>query len=221
MRIILLGAPGSGKGTQAQRLQKDLGLPQISMGDLLREAVVSGSELGLQAKIAMDAGALVSNSIVLEMIKERLSAPAAGSGYVLDGFPRNQIQAEGLDVVLSDLGQVLDATVFMDVSREALMKRLTGRRTCSKTGKLLNVHFSSQQDLDECIEAGGKLIRRDDDNEDTIRTRLGVYERETEPLIAYYRECGLLQVVNAETSADEVYTRLRKVLVGSRVTESD
>ena len=221
MRIILLGAPGSGKGTQAQRLQKDLGLPQVSMGDLLREAVVSGSELGLQAKIAMDAGALVSNSIVLEMIKERLSAPAAGSGYVLDGFPRNQIQAEGLDVVLSDLGQVLDATVFMDVSREALMKRLTGRRTCSKTGKLLNVHFSSQQDLDECIEAGGKLIRRDDDNEDTIRTRLGVYERETEPLIAYYRECGLLQVVDAETSADEVYTRLRKVLVGSRVTESD
>ena len=221
MRIILLGAPGSGKGTQAQRLQKDLGLPQISMGDLLREAVVSGSELGLQAKIAMDAGALVSNSIVLEMIKERLSAPAAGSGYVLDGFPRNHIQAEGLDVVLSDLGQVLDATVFMDVSREALMKRLTGRRTCSKTGKLLNVHFSSQQDLDECIEAGGKLIRRDDDNEDTIRIRLGVYERETEPLIAYYRECGLLQVVNAETSADEVYTRLRKVLVGSRVTESD
>ena len=221
MRIILLGAPGSGKGTQAQRLQKDLGLPQVSMGDLLREAVVSGSELGLQAKIAMDAGELVSNSIVLEMIKERLGAPAAGSGYVLDGFPRNQIQAEGLDVVLSDLGQVLDATVFMDVSREALMKRLTGRRTCSKTGKLLNVHFSSQQDLDECIEAGGKLIRRDDDNEDTIRTRLGVYERETEPLIAYYRECGLLQVVDAETSADEVYTRLRKVLVGSRVTESD
>ena len=221
MRIILLGAPGSGKGTQAQRLQKDLGLPQISTGDLLRKAAVSGSEFGLQAKMAMDAGELVSNSVVLEMMKERLSACDVGSGYVLDGFPRNQIQAEGLDTVLSNLGQTLDAAVFMDVSHEVLMKRLTGRRTCSKTGKLMNIHFSSQQDLDECIEAGGTLIRRDDDNEDTIRNRLEVYERETEPLITYYRKCRLLQVVEADTSADKVYTRLRKVLVGSRVTESD
>ena len=212
MRIVLLGAPGSGKGTQAQRLQKDLGLPQISTGDLLRGAGAAGTELGLQAKALMDAGEFVSDSIVLGMIKERLGARDAERGYVLDGFPRNQAQAEGLDRVLSDLGQTLDATILLDVDFEVLMKRLTGRRMCSRTGKLLNIHFSPQNELNDCIEAGGELLQRDDDNEDTIANRLEVYERETQPLVAYYRERGLLQVVNAEGSVGAVYACLRDVL---------
>ncbi len=221
MRIVLLGPPGCGKGTQAQRLQKDLGSPQISTGDLLREAGAAGTELGLQAKALMDAGEFVSDSIVLGMIKERLGARDVERGYVLDGFPRNQAQAEGLDAVLSDLGQTLDATVLLDVDFEVLMKRLTGRRMCSKTGKLLNIHFSPQKELNDCIEAGGELLQRDDDNEGTIVNRLEVYERETQPLVAYYRERGLLQVVNAEGSVDAVYARLRDALGRLRDAGSD
>ena len=212
MRIVLLGAPGSGKGTQAQRLQEDLGLPQVSTGDLLRGAVAAQTDLGLRARASMDAGELVSDDIVLGMIKERLGASDAVGGYVLDGFPRNLAQAEGLDGVLTDLRHQLDATVLMDVDFEILMKRLTGRRTCSKTGKLLNIYFSPQEELDACVEAGGDLLQRDDDNEDTIRHRLEVYERETQPLISYYRERGLLRVVGAEGGVDEVYARLRKAL---------
>jgi len=221
MRIVLLGAPGSGKGTQARRLQKDLGLPQVSTGDLLRGAVAAKTELGVQAKAAMDAGEFVSDSIVLGMIKERLDASDARDGYVLDGFPRNRAQAEGLDAVLSDLGQTLDATILMDVDVTVLMKRLTGRRTCSRTGKLLNVYFSPQEELDACLEAGGELLRRDDDNEGTITHRLEVYERETQPLVAYYRERGLLQVVNAEGTVDNVYSRMREALERSRGAGSE
>ncbi len=212
MRIVLLGAPGAGKGTQAQCLQRDLALPQVSTGDLLRRAVSEGTESGLSAKTAMDAGELVSDDIVLGMIKDRLEASDAASGYVLDGFPRNVAQAKGLDGVLRDLSQQLDAAVLMDVDFEVLMKRLTGRRTCSKTGKLLNIYFSPQEELDACIDAGGELLQRDDDNEDTIRNRLEVYERETQPLIGYYRERELLQVVNADGRVGGVYARLRDTL---------
>lgn len=212
MRIVLLGAPGSGKGTQAQCLQRDLALPQVSTGDLLRRAVSEGTESGLSAKTAMDAGELVSDDIVLGMIKDRLEASDAASGYVLDGFPRNVAQAKGLDGVLRDLSQQLDAAVLMDVDFEVLMKRLTGRRTCSNTGKLLNIYFSPQEELDACIDAGGELLQRDDDNEDTIRNRLEVYERETQPLIGYYRERELLQVVNADGRVGGVYARLRDTL---------
>ena len=212
MRIVLLGAPGSGKGTQAQRLQADRKLPQVSTGDLLRNAVAQGTELGLRAKAAMDSGELVSDDVVLGMVKERLDADDARDGYVLDGFPRNHAQAIGLEGVLSELGQALDSTVLMDVDFEILMKRLTGRRTCSKTGKLLNVYFSPQAEIDACIDAGGELVQRDDDNEETIRNRLEVYERETQPLIDYYRDRGLLRVVEAEGSVDEVYARLTATL---------
>lgn len=212
MRIVLLGAPGSGKGTQAQRLQSDLGLPQVSTGDLLREAVAARTELGIRVKTAMDSGELVPDDIVLGIIKDRLGADDAEGGYVLDGFPRNVTQAEGLDGVLRDLGQRLDAIVLMDADLEVLVKRLTGRRTCSKTGKLLNIYFSPREELDECIEAGGELLQRDDDNESTIRHRLEVYERETRPLIDYYRKRELLRVVDAEGPVDDVYARLRETL---------
>jgi len=212
MRIVLLGAPGSGKGTQAQRLQADFGLPQVSTGDLLRTAVADGTELGMRAQAAMDAGELVSNEIVLGMLEERLRAEDAGRGFILDGFPRNRTQAEDLENVLSKLGQALDAAVLMDVSFEILMKRLTGRRTCSKTGRLLNIYFSPREHLDACRRAGGELLQRDDDNEQTIKNRLEVYERETAPLIEYYRERDLLRVVPAESPVDEVYLRLRDSL---------
>lgn len=212
MRIVLLGAPGSGKGTQAQQLQSDHGWPQVSTGDLLRSAVADGTELGLKAKVVMDAGNLVSDEIVLGIIKERLGNDDAKTGFVLDGFPRNRAQALDLETVLKDLGKQLDAAVFMDVRFDILLKRLTGRRTCSKTGKLLNIYFSSQEELDACTDAGGELIRRVDDDEDTIRNRLEVYERETAPLIDYYRDSGQLRTVQAEGTPAEVYSRLSAVI---------
>ena len=212
MRIVLLGAPGSGKGTQARRLQADLGWPQVSTGDLLRDAVRAGTEMGLRARAAMDAGYLVADDVVLGIIKDRLESADAAQGYVLDGFPRNQPQAEALEDVLAELGQALDTAVFMDVDRELLMKRLTGRRTCSRTGKLLNIYFSPPEELAACTSAGGALLQRDDDREETINNRLEVYQRETQPLIDYYRRRGLLRVVRAEGSIDDVYAGLRDAL---------
>ena len=208
MRIVLLGAPGSGKGTQAQRLQADYGFPQVSTGELLRTAVAERTDLGLLAKAAMDSGELVSNEVVLQMIRKRLAETDALEGFSLDGYPRNWDQAISLEGVLVELGQKLDAAVFMEVDFEVLMKRLMGRRTCSETGKLLNIYFSSKEELTACIEAGGKLLQRKDDNEETIRNRLTVYERETSPLIEYYRDRKLLQVVPALGTADAVYSNL-------------
>lgn len=212
MRTVLLGAPGSGKGTQAKRLEEDFAWPQVSTGDLLRAAVASGSELGLRAKAIMDAGNLVSDEIVLAIIRDRLAKDDAANGFILDGFPRNGTQAADLEGVLTDLGISLDCAILMDVSFDILMKRLTGRRTCSLTGKLLNVYFSPQADLDACTDAGGELVQRADDNEETIGNRLEVYQRETEPLIDYYRNAGLLRSVAAEGSPEEVYERLKKAL---------
>jgi adenylate kinase len=216
MKIVFLGAPGSGKGTQAQRLMADYSMVQVSTGDLLREAVAAGTELGQRARQAMDAGELVSDEIVLGMIRDRLQRPDVDSGFILDGFPRNLAQAESLEIVLTELGKSLDAAVLLDVDFEILMKRLTGRRTCSKTGKLLNIYFSSQSELDACTEAGGELIQRADDNEETIGNRLDVYRQQTEPLIEYYEQAGLLRKVEGEGEMDAVYARL-KVALGLQV----
>lgn len=212
MRIVMLGAPGSGKGTQAKRLQADFGLPQISTGDLLRQAVADETALGLKAKAAMDAGNLVSDDIVLGMIKERIAEDDAQKGFILDGYPRNRQQAEDLARVFAGLNLALDAAVLMDVPEDILMKRLTGRRTCSVTGKLLNIHFSPQSEIDECIEAGGELLQRKDDNEATIANRLEVYKEQTAPLIEYYREAGLLRSVAANGAVDEVYSELKRTI---------
>jgi adenylate kinase len=212
VRIVMLGAPGSGKGTQAQRIQKDYGLPQISTGDLLRKAVADKTPLGVQAKKAMDAGELVSDDIVLGMIKERVAQPDAAKGFLLDGFPRNTAQADSLAALLESLKLSLDRVVLMDVDFDILMKRLTGRRTCSKTGAVLNIYFSSPAELEACRKAGGELLQRDDDNEATIRNRLQVYERQTAPLVDYYTKLGLLKTVPATGEVDAVYARLKSAL---------
>ena len=212
MRIVMLGAPGSGKGTQAQRLQQDHQLPQVSTGDLLRRAVADKTPLGLKAKATMDAGELVSDEIVLGMIKERLAKPDAKRGFILDGFPRNLAQADSLNTVLAELAQKIDAAVLMDVDFEILMKRLTGRRTCSKTGQVLNIYFSPPADLEACRKAGGELLQRDDDNETTIRNRLQVYERQTAPLIDYYQKRGVLKKVEATGEVNDVYARFKKAV---------
>jgi len=212
MRIVMLGAPGSGKGTQAQRLETDTGAVQISTGDLLRKAVAAGTALGLEAKAAMAAGQLVADGIVLGLIEERVAAADAAHGFVLDGYPRNRAQAEDLQRLLERLGQPLECAVLMDVGFDVLLKRLTGRRTCSTTGQLLNIYFSPREEIDACLSSGGELLQRDDDNEETIRKRLEVYQRETEPLIAHYRDQELLKVVAAEGRPDEVYARLRAAL---------
>jgi adenylate kinase len=212
MRIVLLGAPGSGKGTQAKKLMADRNIPQISTGDMLRAAIAAGSRFGQQAKTTVEAGNLVSDDIMLGIISERLAEADAQDGFILDGFPRTKKQALDLSDLLDNLGKPIDAAVLMDVDFDILMKRLTGRRTCSLTGKLLNIYFSSREELDECTNAGGELIQREDDNEDVIRNRLDVYRNQTEPLIEYYRKRNKLKTLDADGSIDEVYERFLVVL---------
>ena len=215
MRIVFLGAPGAGKGTQARRLQERNGWPQVSTGDLLRAAVAAGAPLGLRAKAAMDAGELVSDELVLELLDERLRQDDCAHGFILDGFPRNESQARLLKTLLDASGEELDAVLMLDVDSEVLMKRLTGRRTCSATGKLLNIYFSSPEELTASRAAGGTLVQRDDDQEETIANRLAVYERQTRPLLEHY--AGLLRRVDALGSPDEVFMRVLAAL-GSAAT---
>jgi len=212
MRIVLLGAPGSGKGTQAKKLMADKNIPQVSTGDMLREAVAAGTRFGLKAKSIMEAGDLVPDDVVLGIISERLAEPDAADGFILDGFPRTTQQALDLGELLDQLGTPLDTAVLMDVDFDILMKRLTGRRTCSLTGKLLNVYFSSQEELNECTKTGGELIQREDDNEETISNRLQVYRKNTEPLIDYYAKRRKLTTIDAKGTIDEVYERLLEAL---------
>jgi adenylate kinase len=216
MRIVLLGAPGSGKGTQSQRLVQEHGIPQISTGDLLRAAVAKGTPLGVRAKEAMDQGRLVEDEIVLGMIRERLAEPDVANGFILDGFPRNLMQADALDSLLSELGQPLDAVVQMDVENGELMRRISGRRTCADCGRVFNL-FSTpaeQIETEKCPKTGAphKLFQRPDDTEETVANRLKVYEEKTKPLIEFYRKKGVLQSINAEGDVDEISERLEKAL---------
>jgi adenylate kinase len=207
MRIVLLGAPGSGKGTQARKLMAEKNIPQVSTGDMLRAAVAAGSRFGQQAKKIMDTGNLVSDEIMLGIISERLAEADAADGFILDGFPRTEQQALDLEDLLDQIGKPLDVAVLMDIDFDILTKRLTGRRTCSLTGKLLNVYFSSQEELDECTNAGGELVQREDDVEETIKSRLDVYRRQTEPLVEYYRSRDRLKIVDADGPIESVYER--------------
>ncbi|HEX7061101.1 MAG TPA: adenylate kinase [Woeseiaceae bacterium] len=212
MRIVLLGAPGSGKGTQAKRLMQERGIPQISTGDMLREAVASGSELGRRVRAIMDSGQLVSDDVMLGVIGERLDQPDTANGFILDGFPRTEKQAHDLAALLEQKGQPLDAAVLMDLDFDILTRRLTGRRTCSTTGKLLNVHFSPPEEIEECLRSGGELVQREDDREETIAKRLEVYRAQTEPVVEFYRARGLLRTIDADGTVEDVAARLASVL---------
>jgi adenylate kinase len=212
MRIVLLGAPGSGKGTQAKLLVERFSIPQVSTGDLLRAAVTAQSALGLKAKAAMDAGELVSDDIVLGMIRERLAEPDAKSGFILDGFPRNRAQATALDALLTELGQAIDCAIHIQVSFDELLKRLAGRRTCAQCGALYNVFFSPPRQEGVCDRCDGALMHRDDDNEQTISRRLRVYEDQTQPLIAYYQAQNKLATVPGSGEVSEILQRVIEAL---------
>ena len=208
MRIILLGAPGSGKGTQAKKLMDDFGFPQISTGNLLRQAIADGTEIGKQAKAIMAAGNLVSDEIVLDLIRVSLDSPSSHSGFILDGYPRNIAQAESLDELLTSINQPLDHAILIDVDSDTLVKRLSGRRMCSLTGKILNIYYSDQSEIDECLSAGGELIQRSDDNIESITNRINVYREQTEPLLEYYQSMGLLIIADGNGDIDQVYKRV-------------
>lgn len=219
MRIVLLGAPGSGKGTQAQRLQGKYGVPQVSSGDLLRDAVARGTELGKQAKSVMDSGQLVSDDIVLGLIRERLSRPDAANGFILDGFPRNIDQANSLNTLLEEIGQPLDAVLLLDVRNETLMQRLAGRRICQKCGTVYNVH-SLPAGVTTCEKDGNELYQRPDDKEEVIGKRLAVYDQQTKPLIAHYTKLGLLRKVAGEGELEEVSERMEAAALAKPVPAS-
>ncbi|HSJ49243.1 MAG TPA: adenylate kinase [Gammaproteobacteria bacterium] len=212
MRMVLLGAPGSGKGTQAKRLQVEYKIPQISTGDLLRAAVEQGTPLGRQAKAAMDAGQLVSDEVVMGMIRDRLVQPDARRGFILDGFPRNIPQAQALEALLEQIGQPLDLALLIEVDYDSLIQRMTGRRTCVACGQMYNVYFAPSKMDGRCDECGGRLHHRADDNEETIGNRLRVYEAQTAPLITYYREQGLLRTVQGVGEVEDIHAAVRKVV---------
>jgi adenylate kinase len=214
MRIVLLGAPGSGKGTQAQRLVERAGIPQISTGDLLRAAVARGSELGRQAREAMEGGRLVDDALVLGMIRERLGEPDTRRGFILDGFPRNLAQAHALERLLEALGQPLDAVVQLEVDYRELVRRISGRRTCADCGRVFNMLTSPPAAGELCPKTAAphRLTQRPDDNEATVAERLRVYDEKTRPLIDFYRARGLLRVIDAEGHVDEVTRRLARAL---------
>ncbi|MCL0050010.1 adenylate kinase [Thermodesulfovibrionales bacterium] len=208
MRVVLLGAPGSGKGTQTKRLVAKYGIPQISTGDLLREAVAVGSALGKEAKSYMDGGDLVPDSTVLGMVEERLRQDDCRSGYILDGFPRNTAQAEALDRMLGSLSMSLTVALSIDIPFEDLMKRLTGRRTCKSCGQMYNVYFTPPQKENACDKCSGELFQRGDDKEETIKKRLDVYSAQTALLIDYYHKKGILKSVVGTGNIDDIFKNI-------------
>ncbi len=212
MRIVLIGAPGSGKGTQAKKLAAKYGVPQISTGDLLRAAVAAQTPLGLQAKAAMDAGQLVSDPIVLGMMEERLNDKDTQKGFILDGFPRNLPQAAALDTILNRMGRPLQSAILINVDFDLLIQRITGRRTCKSCGQMYNIYTSPPKIDNHCDLCGGALHHRADDNEDTISHRLRVFETQTEPMVRHYQIQGKLMSIDGNDNIDRIFIRLCKAL---------
>lgn len=215
MQIILLGPPGCGKGTQAKMLVDAYGLPQISTGDILRNAVNEGTFMGGEARKFMADGLLVPDEIVVGIVRERLQSSDCASGFILDGFPRTLPQADALTQVLEDLRLPLDQVVFLTVDHEALIDRLSGRRTCRECGKGYHVKFDPPRVSGRCDVCGGVLFQREDDKEETIKERLAVYERETAPLIDYYQQAGLLKKIDGMQAIPDVQMEIRKVFGGA------
>jgi len=212
MHLILLGAPGAGKGTQAELLLKKYGLAHVAPGDIFRQAVREGTPLGKKAREYMDRGALVPDEIVIGIMRERLAQEDCRRGFLLDGFPRTVNQADALGQTLQELGITLDGVVNLEVSEAELVRRLTGRRVCPKCGANYHVMFSPPRTEGKCDDCGTGLIQRDDDREETVRRRLEVYRNQTQPLIAYYQEKGLLKTVNGEQPMDKVSQDLARIL---------
>ena len=211
-RVIFLGAPGAGKGTQARRLAAGSGVPQVGTGDMLREAVAEGTRLGREAKRYMDSGALVPDEVVIGLVDERLARPDASGGYVLDGFPRTVAQAEALDGLLRRRGQELDRVLFFDVSRDELLRRLTGRRICRQCGTAFHLVSAPPKVAGRCDQCGGELYQREDDAESTVARRLDVYQTQTAPLLDYYKKRGLLVRVGGEGPVDGVAAQIQKAV---------
>jgi adenylate kinase len=214
MRIVFLGAPGSGKGTQSQRLVERHGIPQISTGDLLRAHVRDGTALGQRAKAVMDAGKLVDDETILGMVRDRLAQPDAARGFILDGFPRTIPQADGLGAMLAQLGCPLDAVILFNVDPVKLVQRISGRRSCQDCGRVFNIHTAPPGTPPHCGQCNDKprLVQRPDDNEATVATRHAVYEEQTRPLVDYYRGLGLLREIDADAPLDEVTARVEALL---------
>ena len=206
MNIVLLGAPGAGKGTQAALLVEEFATPHISTGDMLRAAVAAGTELGKQAKSYMDAGELVPDEVIIGLVGDRLQEPDAETGFILDGFPRTTAQAVALDAKLAELARPLDAALLIDVDPEVIIKRLTSRRMCKECG-----YIGSVAD-EKCPKCGGEMYQRDDDNEATVRNRLDVYQKSTSPLIDYYRGSELLVSIDGDRNPDVVYADVKAAL---------
>ncbi|MCH7896560.1 MAG: adenylate kinase [candidate division NC10 bacterium] len=212
MRVILLGPPGAGKGTQAKMIIERYGVPQISTGDILRAAVAAGTPLGREAKTYMGRGALVPDEVVIGIVRDRLTEPDCHGGYLLDGFPRTVAQAEALTRMLRELGTPLPTVVSLDVAEGELIRRLSGRRTCQTCDAVFHVEFHPPRAMGICDKCSGRLIQREDDQEETIRRRLQVYREQTEPLIGYYQTQGLLKRVNGLGETGGIFARISSIL---------
>ncbi|MCX8117916.1 MAG: adenylate kinase [Desulfobacterota bacterium] len=212
MNLILLGPPGAGKGTQAQRIVGHFHIPQISTGDILRAAVREASPLGIRAKQFMDRGELVPDEVVIGIIEERLKADDCQAGFILDGFPRTLPQAEALQSLLAKLGKRIDHVLNIEVETDELVRRLTGRRTCRECGAMFHVLFHPPKKDNLCDRCGGALYQREDDREEAIRTRLETYERQTAPLIQYYRDRNLLRSIQGQGEAEHIFQQILRLL---------
>jgi adenylate kinase len=220
LNLILLGPPGAGKGTQAERLREDFGLPHISTGDILRAQVADGTELGQKAQRYMEAGELVPDDIIVGMIRDRINTGDARDGFLLDGFPRNVRQADALAQALGELDRRLTAALLIDVPDDDLVRRLAGRRVCVKNpSHIYHVEFDPPKHEGVCDQDGSRLIQREDDREETIRKRLDVYHSQTEPLIGYYDRAGLLRRFDGRRSAEEVHDHLRAAVATLRLED--
>lgn len=212
MKIILLGPPGAGKGTQAETLVNKLSVPHISTGDMFRKAIKEGTEMGLKAKAFMDQGKLVPDEVTIGIVRERLALPDCKNGFLLDGFPRTVPQAEALDEILSAMQTALDAVISIDVANEKLVERLTGRRVCKACGATYHAMFNPPMQEGICDKCDGELYQRSDDSEGTVRNRLEVYQNQTEPLIAYYTSKGILKPINGDQEINLVLADIAKSL---------
>ena len=212
MRLVLLGPPGAGKGTQAKLLQEHFDIPQISTGDILRRAAKEGTTFGKRAKKYMDRGELVPDSVILDIVEERLSADDCHKGFLLDGFPRTVVQAEAFQTMLDRQNQVLDGAVSLRVPRQKLVARLSGRRACRQCGAMYHVRFNPSKKEGVCDQCGGDLYQRADDREETIEARMEVYDRETAPLLEHFRQKGLLREVDGSKTTDEVFREILRQL---------